>query len=96
MRPILHSDLLQVARALLLLPQDARAGQCAAIFERAEAADRYVKRFRRLHPEWGNGSLWSASQNWPKAPDPGLGNLDFCRCLSLVLAAVMARRKQGS
>ena len=46
-----------LARGIASLPAPDRAFACQTAFERAHVADKYRKRFGRLHPTWGNGSV---------------------------------------
>ncbi|MGD9862291.1 MAG: hypothetical protein AB7S99_03670 [Pseudodonghicola sp.] len=92
MRPVLHGDLSSAARALLAVPPAARAGLCARLLEQAEQADAFRLRNGRLHPRWGNGSLMAAARRQPLADEPGLDDPDYCRCVAMVLRALIARR----
>lgn len=74
MRTVLPGDLRAAACALLPLPLAARDAALARIVARAEAADRYRKRFGRAHPDWGDGTLAAAAGRVaaePFAADPG-------------------------
>jgi len=57
MRTITHGDVTAAARAIRDLPADAGKSSVRTFLERADAADRFRKRFGRAHPMWGNGSL---------------------------------------
>ena len=93
MRPVLHGDLTALARHLLILPPPARRHACARIIAEADAADRYRKRFGRLHPKWGNGTLMAAARRRVLANEPPLHHEDYARCLILVLGALAERRQ---
>lgn len=60
MRRILPGDLDALAAAICGLP-DARA-RAEEIIGRAEVADRYTRRFGRVHARWGDGSLNAAAR----------------------------------
>ncbi|APX88385.1 hypothetical protein BV394_00425 [Brevirhabdus pacifica] len=97
MRPILHADILRVARLLLAFPPAARPGLVARLLVRADAADRYRKRFRRAHPMWGNGSLGGAAAlsctaRQRLAPERQAGDPDFAACMATVFSAVVEWR----
>ena len=85
MRPVLHGDVSNAARALLYVPRGLRAGLCARMIEETEAADSYVARVGRLHPLWGNGSLMSAARKRMLADEPGFDNVEYCECFEMVL-----------
>lgn len=57
MRPILIGDALAMSRALMQISPENRRAACLSWLFQAECADKYRKRFERLHPVWGNGSL---------------------------------------
>ena len=92
MRPILDGDLEAATRAVLHLPDGARAGAVRQLLDRASAADTYRKRMGRAHPLWGNGSLMAAARRGPLPPRPHPGDLRYCRALAEVLEAVIAWR----
>lgn len=91
MRPVLHGDISNAARALLFVPERQRQGLCLQLLEEAELADQFVSQTGRLHPEWGNGSLMSAARKRFLAPEPTFDNPDYCRCFKMVLTALIAR-----
>lgn len=100
MRPPGLSDALAVARALAVLPPDARAGALDDVLARARAADAYRKRFGRWHPAHGCGSLTTAVGGRAKRAEPDLTDDDWCRLLAYVLTGIAdaradARRRGG-
>ncbi|MEM8728391.1 MAG: hypothetical protein AAGF79_00620 [Pseudomonadota bacterium] len=90
MRPLLHGDISDAARALLAAPQTGRARLCQRMIIEAEAALTHVNHTGRLHPVWGNGSLMSAARQRRLAPEPGFDDLEYCRCMELVLTCLIA------
>lgn len=66
MRPVLVADLLGAAAALAALPQGDQDKEARALVARADAADRYRKRFGRAHPQWGSGTILSAIATGPR------------------------------
>ena len=92
MRPVLHGDVSNAARALLLLPPGARAGLGARMIREAEAADAHVMRTGRVHPVWGNGSLMSAARKRLLADEPGFEDDDYCACFEMVLRLLVEHR----
>lgn len=91
MRRVLHGDLVAAARALRAAPAGTRWRLARDLVARADAADRYLYRFGRAHPHWGNGTLMSAALALPLVPEPRLDEPAYADCLMLVLEAVRAR-----
>lgn len=94
MRPILHGDLVAVARVLLALPFEYRKTCAEVIFDQAHAADKYAKRTGRPHPIWGNGSLLAAVSRHPSSPEPFLSDKHYLSALILVLEQALARKSR--
>jgi len=92
MRPVLHSDLIFAARALMALPSCARATAADHLIARADAADRYRRRFGRAHADWGNGTLMALACKTTLPPEPSLRDPAYTACLAAVLAALADRR----
>lgn len=57
MRQILLSDALHLAAALLTEPTLDRAATLELWLDQTRAAAKYLRRFNRPHPRWGDGSL---------------------------------------
>lgn len=93
MRAILHGDITSAARALLPVPQGARRARCRRLIKEAEFADRYTRRFGKIHPLWGNGSLMGAARKYPLAREPRLGDLEYCSCMEMVLHELIQWRR---
>lgn len=91
MRPVLHGDVSNAARALLHVPRALRQDLCARMLCEAEAADIYAQRQGRLHPLWGNGSLMSAARKRVLADEPGFDDVDYCDCFEMVLRGLVNR-----
>jgi hypothetical protein len=91
MRPVLHGDVSNAARALLNVPPDLRKGLCARLIREAEQADDHVRRTGRLHPLFGNGSLMSAARKRVLADEPVFDDVDFCKCYQMVLGRLIER-----
>ncbi|WP_246107328.1 DUF7742 family protein [Puniceibacterium confluentis] len=85
---MLLSDLNFAARALLSVPPEARHAAASRLLARADAADRYRRRFRRAHPDWGNGTLVSLTSSAPLPIQPDLRDADYAACLIAVLRAL--------
>lgn len=90
MRPVLHGDVSNAARALLSVPHDQRLNLCQTLMAQAEQADAYVLKNRRLHPEWGNGSLMAVARKYPLSVEPTFDDPDYCACFALVLSCLRA------
>lgn len=89
MRPVLHGDVSNAARALLNVPGVLRRELCEKMIREAEAADIFARREGRLHPLWGNGSLMSAARKRVLADEPGFDNPVYCRCFEMVLQGLI-------
>lgn len=83
------SDLHHAAQAVQTVPEPARKAFCVQLLWQAHVADKYVKRLRKLHPLWGDGSLRAAALLSKRAPAADMGGPDYRRALALVLAEVM-------
>lgn len=89
MRPILHGDVSNAARALLAAPNDNRERLCKRMIAEADAALDHVNRTGALHPVWGNGSLMSAARKRRLAPEPQIEDPDYCICMETVLSCLI-------
>ncbi|MCW8843558.1 MAG: hypothetical protein OQK00_09105 [Rhodobacteraceae bacterium] len=89
MRRVMHGDVVAAARVLFALPNAMRADTCRRMIVEADAAHRYFKRFDHSHSLWGDGSLMAAAGQRPMPPEPGFGDLDYCRCFEQVLTALI-------
>lgn len=85
MRPVLHGDVSNAARALFAVPADRRAAFCTQLLQEAEDADRHVLETGTLHPKWGDGSLMSAARKHPLALEPSFDHCDYCACIELIM-----------
>lgn len=92
MRPLLHGDVSNAARALLAAPRRQRSALCRRMIDEAEAADAHVRRTGRLHPFWGNGSLMAAARSRRLADEPGFDDPDYCECFEMVLRALIEHK----
>lgn len=92
MRPLLHGDISNAARALLNVPRAGRRDLCKRMISEAEAADRYCCRVGALHPFWGNGSLMSAARKRVLADEPGFDDMEYCACFEMILRALIDRQ----
>ncbi len=92
MRPLLHGDVSNAARALLAVPRPLRPALCRRMIDEAEAADAHVRRTGRLHPFWGNGSLMAAARRRRLADEPGFDDPDYCECFEMVLRTLIAHK----
>ena len=86
MRPVLHGDVSNAARALLNVP---RVDLCTRMMREAEAADVFAHHSGQLHPLWGNGSLMAASRKRMLANEPTFDDVDYCDCFEMVLRGLV-------
>ena len=96
MRPVLHGDISNAARALLNVPGALRGPLCEKMIHEAQAADDFARREGRLHPLWGNGSLMSAARKRVLADEPGFDDLAYCQCFEMVLRGLINHRSAQS
>lgn len=92
MRPVLLGDVTAAARALLRVAPAERAALLTRWLDSADAADRYARKLRKVHPVWGNGTLKDALGLAPLAAEPYCSDPEYCSCLSMVLHGLAARR----
>lgn len=92
MRPVLHGDVSNAARALLYVPHALRRRLCDRMIMESQAADEYVRETGHIHPLWGNGSLMSAARKRMLADEPGFDDADYCACFEMVLRRLVAWR----
>ncbi len=86
MSRVLLSDALHLAAALVRLPPARRANELQGWIVQAHAAAKYMRRFGRPHPGWGDGSLTSRALQAGAREDNGQRREgpDFFRALALV------------
>jgi len=92
MRSVLPFDLVALAVHLLAIPQASRRNCARRLIGRAQAADRYRKRFGRGHPHWGDGRLASAVPGRAVVREPFISDPEYCRCLIVALSALLEYR----
>lgn len=68
MRAIRHSDVAALARVIAVYRNTAVQPRIGHVMDLAHAADKYRKRYRRGHPKWGNGSLFSYAMGHEQHP----------------------------
>ena len=91
MRPVLHGDLIAVARVLRAVPETERAGLCRIVLAQARWADAYRVAMGRAHPDWGDGSLMAAAAGHVQAREPFLSDPEYLHCLWVVVSALLGR-----
>ncbi len=92
MRTITHGDVTAAARAVRGLPPAARRRAVRSLLEKADAADRFRKRFGRAHPFWGNGSLMAVALAAAGGRDePFLSDPDYLEAMAAVIEALLDR-----
>jgi len=91
MRTVLLGDMIAAARYLAAVPAPHRATEVSALFGRAQIADKVMKRLRRPHPLWGNGSLMAATSDRQKLPEPFASDPAFIDAFLHVLTLQNAR-----
>ena len=77
MRDPSGADLLLFARALMLVPAEARASVAARILHEVDVADQHLRVQNRCHPAFGDGSLMSRCLLLLPPAEPMLSDRDF-------------------
>lgn len=93
MRRVGLTDLHHAARALCAVPYERRSTFCARLIWQAHVADKYVKRLRRLHPQWGDGSLRAVALTYAPPPVPPPDTADLLACMSVAIKALQVPAK---
>lgn len=94
MRPVLHGDVVAVARVLRRVPPDRRAATCRELIAQAGWADAYRRALGRPHPAWGDGSLMAAAARFDQAREPFLSDPDYLHCLWVVTRTLLHRARR--
>jgi hypothetical protein len=96
MRQITQGDVSAAARALMLLPEDARPAALVGMIARADLADRFRKARGRVHPTLGNGTLMAAALAQGAVSEPFCTDLAYLHCLRMVIETLILRRAPSS
>ncbi len=88
MRALQHVDVVTLARVLLGVEAGKRSEICDRFFDRAHAADKYRKRFGRIHMDYGRGDLASACWDAEKRSEPFLSDRDYAQCMRVIFERV--------
>lgn len=91
MRRVGLNDLHHAACAVQSAAKSERHCCARQLVWRAHVADKYVKRLRKLHPNWGDGSLREASLRALKWDTRPRDSQEYRRCMSVVLEALEDR-----
>lgn len=88
MRPVQLADIECALRHLLQVPPARRSTAMADLLTRADTADRYRKRLRRRHPEFGDGTLMAAALGQAVAPRPAACDAQVLACLAIIITGL--------
>lgn len=88
MRQVGLTDIYHAARVLQAVPQAERKDRCAQLLWQAQVADKCVKRLRKLHPLWGDGSLRAAALAQDSRGAAAPLTPELRACMALVLLAL--------
>lgn len=88
MRAVQLADVECAARALMMVGKPARSRLMAEMLRQADLADRYRKRLRRMHAEFGTGTLMSAASRFALAPRPARLDPDALHAFAIVIKAL--------
>lgn len=92
MLPVLHGDVVAVARALMPMDMVQRAGFVRRLINGAELAHDFRRNIGQLHPVWGDGSLEVAANHFVQVPEPYLDDSQYCHCMMIVFEELLAWR----
>ena len=95
MRRVGLMDLHYAARAVQTVPAEARVAFCRRLKWQAHVADKHVKRLRRLHPHWGDGSLRAAALAHLKGHSVVNSGPEYYSSMALVLNMLVHRGDDG-
>ena len=95
MRPVLHSDVIAAARAVLAAPEALRANICARLLQEADWADRFTRRLGKPHPLWGNGTLLTAAQRYRQVAEPTFDDPAYCSAFEIVVSQLAGQKRRG-
>lgn len=87
MRPVHLADLDAATRVVMAAAEADRALVAAELVRAADIADRFRKRLGKAHPDFGTGTLTSATAGWPRAPVLRIDKT-YRICLSAVIRAL--------
>ena len=78
------------------VPHQEQPDLMARIIARAQLADQHRKAYRRPHPDFGTGTLMSASSDYAKAPRPLALETEELDALATAINVLVAERKHQS
>lgn len=82
-------DVSAAARALMVVPESARAALMYRLLDEAGRAARYRRCHGRVHPRLGNGTLMARALACPQAEVAGPGDPEYLSALAQVIEAVL-------
>ncbi|MBB5722056.1 hypothetical protein FHS72_001680 [Loktanella ponticola] len=91
MRPIHLSDLHYAACALKNEPEITRPATLQSALANADTADRYRKRLRRAHPDYGTGTLTSALAQHHPIDDTTPHTTAYLQSMLVVITGLLTR-----
>ncbi|WP_299414663.1 hypothetical protein [uncultured Sulfitobacter sp.] len=94
MRQIGLCDLHHAARVVQAAAPSARAQLCHDLIWRAHFADKYVKRLRKIHPLWGDGSLRHAAISYEESQCIVEDTNEYLLAIARVADVLAQRRRE--
>lgn len=91
MRPVHLSDLHYAATMLATVPPEQRKRLFFEALTHADIADRYRKRLRKAHPEFGLGTLTSAFSGQPIREIHPPHDVDYLQSMLVVVSGLLHR-----
>lgn len=96
MRQVELPDLHHAALAILMVEPHKRLHLCEELVWQAHVADKCVKRLRRLHSSWGDGSLRGAAIAHHKGCRTAHRSNDYLDALSVVLSIIKCSQNRNT
>ncbi len=92
MREVYFSDVAAAARVLLLVPVSRRNDVCTQMLKEADWADKFTRRLKKPHPQWGNGTLMATARLRKMAPENSFSNPEYSSCFVEILQGLEQHR----
>jgi len=96
MKSVQLADIDAAARVLMCCPQSTRPRMVAQMLAQAETADKYRRRLRKPHPQFGSGTLMSVAVKYPQAVRVDCFDDDALDAFSHVIKALIVQKAHHS
>jgi hypothetical protein len=82
-----------MARCLLAYPSADRSLAATLLVAEAGSAYQYFQRFKKNHPQFGDGSLMSRALALSPQPEPVVTDIDFLHALQTAIEVLLIHEK---